>query len=49
VNHDPDIQPEDDDATDVEAHLFVPPEERGGGHPTGAGEPRGGRLDGSED
>lgn len=46
MSHEP--EPEDaiadDAAADVEGHLFVPPDERGGGHPTA--HPHEGRADG---
>jgi len=44
MNHDPDQQPDGTDE-DVDGHLFIPPEERGGGHPTGTNPPRKGRSE----
>jgi hypothetical protein len=38
----PDATPADTD-TDVDGHMFLPPDERGGGHPSGSDRPREGR------
>jgi hypothetical protein len=46
--HDMSLHPEptpDVSDDDVEGHQYIPPDERGGGHPTGSERPREGRLE----